>query len=405
MPPAASVATAVVSSSLVPAWFQFPILGHVFAGDTVAWSWVWRETDLLDTHGAVLSIPRGSIALSRGLLRLLSREHEMPDKVRLVLPESSFFEVAPALAPNVGEGAVVHIPRSMLGPSGSRHLHRWNHDWRLLIFDGLCAPVRVRAHDSEVKKARCGLLLRTLVGVNNGQCVQLASVGSAQLRRRADSSPARLKATNRISAVGHVAVALLAGLRRSIRMIDYILEILLRGLLRSPTVVVRSTQAPVGDDSASVVRLHPNIFASLGLRPGMQVVVSWCGIRVAAVALEDYEAYDPEASTFVQDRQAVERTSAVSIKGLPPHLVARVSLSTRRQLGIPAQTAVEVRRRLRPMVVAQLNQLTIPVAGIFLAGVAVPDLRWWPLVVGLVIVVVFGLAPLRQPRPPKGLWP
>jgi hypothetical protein len=170
-------------------------------------------------------------------------------------------------------------------------------------------------------------------------------------------------------------------------------------------MVLRTTQAPVGDDASSVIRLHPAVFPSLGLRPGTQVLVTWCDLRVAALALEDYERYDAETRSFIDQRQAVERTASPASPPLPPHLVARLSLNLRRELGIPAHTVVEVRRRLRPMVVSQLNQLTIPVAGIFLAGVAVDELRGWPLAAGLAIVILLALAPLRQARPPRGLWP
>lgn len=123
---------------------------------------------------------------------------------------------------------------------------------------------------------------------------------------------------------------------------------------------------------------------------------------MAALALEDYEPYSVEASSWVEERQAVELTVTPMPRQLPPHLVARLSMTTRRQLGIPGQTVVEVRRRLRPMVVSQLNRRAIPVAGIYLAGVAVESLRGWPLAVGLAIAVLFGLAPLRRAT---ATWP
>jgi hypothetical protein len=241
--------------------------------------------------------------------------------------------------------------------------------------------------------------------MKNGDPVQLARITPADLHRSFRSIRERTIAPERSSVLGRAAAVPVRLARRAARLLDFGLETALRALLRSPTAVVRTTQSPVGDDSASVIRLHPELFASLGLRPGMQVTVTWCGLQVAALALNDYEAYDQETSSFLKERQAVERTASPDSSPLPAHLVARLSLSTRHQLGIPAQTVVEIRRRLRPMVLSQLNQLTIPVTGIFLAGAAIPSLRGWPLVGGLAIVILFGLAPLRRASPPKGLLP
>jgi hypothetical protein len=89
----------------------------------------------------------------------------------------------------------------------------------------------------------------------------------------------------------------------------------------------------------------------------------------------------------------------------PPHLIARVPAPMRRLLEIPPGTVVVVRRRLRPALVSYLNQLTLPVAGLVLAAAAVPAVRGWPLLLGLLAAVVLGLAPLRTTNPPRGRWP
>lgn len=398
----ASMSTAVLSDELLDAGWQLPVPVRVSAGERYAWAWVWRRSELRNTHDLALDLSDGCAALSAGLRRTLADGGHLDPSVSLELSKSQLLKVHAALANNISDGAVVHV-----GPKLFKALIRDDTDSRrwLMIGEGISAPVEVRQAARDIDGVRCGLLLRTLIGASLGGLVQLTDVSGYVEHRRSRERSQRQTMFERGRPWRSALVVIRRKLAQRARWLDFQSERLLRALLRAPPIVVRATQAPIGDDVTNVVRLHPAMFTWLGIQPGMQVGVTWCGLTVTALALEDLDAYDAAALARVREFQAVERTVFDLPDGLPPHLVARLSLSVRRQLGVPGHTIVEVRRRVRPVVLAQLNQMTVPVAGIFLAGVAVSDLRGWPLVVGLAIVVVFGLAPLRRARPPKGLWP
>src|ERR1039457_4367563 len=190
------------------------------------------------------------------------------------------------------------------------------------------------------------------------------------------------------------------------RLLDFLVELVLRAALRAQSLPFRVTPSSVGDDDLrDTIRLHPSASDARGVKPGGQVILNWADqhLAVRVLASPDQAAtpqpgvghglaeLDPDAKPVPDD--------------LPRQLVAFVPAPVRRTLNIPPDTTIEVRRRLRTAVISQLNQLTIPVGGLILAAAAVPKVRGWPLFIGGVAVVVIGLAPLRIPRPPRGLWP
>jgi hypothetical protein len=192
----------------------------------------------------------------------------------------------------------------------------------------------------------------------------------------------------------------------SARALESLLEALLLLLLGAPGQPVRVERAHPGDDNADrrVIRLHSAVFPVLGISPGMQVFVHWERARTAAIALEDYQPHSPTIPKFLESRQAVGIRQSLPPE-FPPHLVARVSLAVRQDLGMPANSVAVVRRRVRTLVMSQLNQLTIPVTGLFLAGLAIKGIRGWLFYSALIIVVLLGLLPLRRAAPPRGRWP
>jgi hypothetical protein len=192
----------------------------------------------------------------------------------------------------------------------------------------------------------------------------------------------------------------------TVRLLDYILELVLRLALRSQPMCFRVTQANPGDDDLrETIRLHPSAFNALALQPGGQVILGWGDQRVAVRALEDHSPITDRPSPHVMYSVGLHLDEPALPEGFPAHLVARVPASVRRGMNIPPNTVVEVRRRLRPAVVSQLNQLTVPTAGLVVGAAAFPAVRGWPLVVGAVAALVLGLAPIRMPRPPRGQWP
>ena len=191
-----------------------------------------------------------------------------------------------------------------------------------------------------------------------------------------------------------------------VRLIDYLIELVLRLALRSQPMCFRVIQASPGDDDLrETAKLHPAAFTTLGVRPGGQVMVCWGDQSVAVRVLEDQTPIGPEPSAHVLHSVGLHLDGPALPASFPAHLVVRIPAPVRRTLTIPPDTIVEVRRRLRPAVVSQLNQLTISTAGLVLAAAAFPAVRGWPLFLGGLASVVLGLAPLRMPRPPRGHWP
>jgi hypothetical protein len=155
--------------------------------------------------------------------------------------------------------------------------------------------------------------------------------------------------------------------------VDVCGELLLCAAFRSQTLTFRVIQAHPGDDDLrDTVRLHPGAFGPLALRPGGQVLLSWGGQRMAVRALEDQKPFDGEPSSHVMKSVGLRLAAAPLPSDFPAHLIARV----------PA-----------------------PVAGLVVAAAALPEARGWPLLLGGILAVVLGLAPLRMPRPPRGPWP
>lgn len=190
-----------------------------------------------------------------------------------------------------------------------------------------------------------------------------------------------------------------------VRVLDVCAELLLRAAFRSQDLTFRVVQAHPGDDDLrDTIRLHPGAFGALALRPGGQVLLSWGGQRMAVRALEDQKPFDGELSSHVMKSVGLRLDAAPLPSDFPAHLIARVPALVRRSLNIPPNTVIEMRRKLRPAVIGQLNQLTFPVTGL-VAAAAFPEVRGWPLILGGIFAVALGLAPLRMPRPPRGPWP
>jgi hypothetical protein len=154
----------------------------------------------------------------------------------------------------------------------------------------------------------------------------------------------------------------------TLRLVDYGLELVLRLALQSQPMCFRVTQANPGDDDLrETIRLHPSAFNALALQPGGQVILCWGDQRVAVRALEDHSPITDRPSAHVMHSVGLHLDEPALPEGFPAHLVARVPASVRRAMNIPPNTVIEVRRRLRPAVVSQLNQLTVRRRGLWSA--------------------------------------
>lgn len=182
--------------------------------------------------------------------------------------------------------------------------------------------------------------------------------------------------------------------------VDRAMEQLWRALFRAPEFSARVIQAHAGDDGAPIVTLHPAVFDRIGIESGQQVLVRWGGREVVALAVADHDP--PTSGSPPQSMKQVQRVNRLwpdLPEGMSPHVTVRISTRLREQLGAPVATVVTVRRRMRPVLVQNLNSLVVPLASLVLAGAALPDPHWPALGLGTALMSVFALARLRIPQP------
>lgn len=188
--------------------------------------------------------------------------------------------------------------------------------------------------------------------------------------------------------------------QRASEAVDSTMERLWRALFRAPEFSARVIQAHAGDDGAPIVTLHPAVFDRIGVESGQQVLVRWGGREVVALAVADHDP--PMTGSLTEAMKKVQRVNRLwpdLPDGISPHTTVRMSTRLRDQLGAPVATVVTVRRRLRPVLVRNLNSLVVPLASLVLAGAALPDPHWPALGLGTTLMSVFALARLRIPQP------
>lgn len=396
-PTLAGHAVAVLADDVAPD-AACPIHGVVAYGRRRRTAWIHRASAVGDARGQAVTVPSGHIGLSRRLGRALRLRSGEPATATVQIPPSRLVTIHAAIVSDLPVGNRARVSPATLG---AVTLRRGRSRWSLLTYRNIAIPVRLTprryVRDTEL---RAPFLLRALIGAQAKELVQLSRPPA---RTRADVT-ASLVRRSRIRrprwVAGTVGLLVLA-----VRAVDGLLELTLRPLFRAPSVTLITTQAYAGDDDADVVRLHAGVFRALGLDPGDQVLIEWCGLRAVARALEDYAPHGTGQATLSVSVQMVERVAAQVPEAMPPHLVARIPALVREGLGMPAVSVIEVRRRVRPYVQRHLNQLVVPVGGLVLTGVAVEELRGWPVALAGVAAFVFGLANLRMPRPPRGRWP
>jgi hypothetical protein len=374
----------------------FPFLGSISSQESGRIP-VWFYED---DQGKV---PRGNIGLNpRGQRRLKVATDGPP--VSVELPQRFSVRVRTPPAMDLPPGASIHVGPELFG---ALRRHKWSRVYALLTTgERVSLPVRLYQRSIGSEYVLAPLSLRTLCGITESSKIQLAKLPwftpwerrSRLTGRVFKRQPDRRWARETGLILGIVIIC--------IRIVDVVVEQLMRVALRSPPLSFRVIQANPGDDDLrDTIRLHPVAFAALALKPGGQVILNWAGQRMAVRALEDQSPVDTPVSTAVLQSIGLRLDTGLLPEDFPAHLVIRIPAPIRTALNIPPSTVIQVRRRLRPAVVSQLNQLTIPVAGLVVAAAAIPAVRGWPLVVGSIAAVVLGLAPLRSPRPPRGHWP
>jgi hypothetical protein len=270
--------------------------------------------------------------------------------------------------------------------------------WGLLTYDEIPMPVRLRQRKIDSSKIRISFPTRALIYPASdlkGEILQLSSVLEDRL-------PFLVRLRTRHPYRG--ILGLLVGLsKRLIHHIGQLFELILRPILLAPIVVTRTTEALIGEDTYPVVRINSQIFPLIGIKPGDQVIVSWASRQVVATALESVEMNtDPKVSTTLQ-RTDLHHTGTRTC--IAPHLAIGITAPMRAFLGIPRHTVVNVRRRLTPLILGRINELTIPVGGLLLAALALPGVPRWGISVSILIVIGLALISERYRLPPTGRWP
>jgi hypothetical protein len=384
-----------VTAEDTPAGAVFPMLaqGGRVGGHRIRF-WLYPDRQGL--------VSPGTVGVSGAMERVLGLPSTgLP--VTIAMPDPVLVKVVPAPALDLPKGASIHVSPSVY--ARFRRQGRWR---RALLTtpNGVAFPVRLHKRPLASELAQVPMALRTLAGIKVDTQVQLSELPRITRWERYTKAFGRVfESTPRGSLRRNLGV-LLGLVMLVLRAGDYLLELFLRLTLRSQPMCFRVVQANPGDDDlADTVKLHHAAFTALAARPGGQVTVTWAGQRVSVRALEDPTPITDQPSEHVLNSVGLHLDVEPLPPGFPAHLVVRMPAPMRRTLNIPPDTIVEVRRRLRPAATAQLNAVTIPTAGLVLAGAALPAVRGWPLAVGALTSLVLGLAPLRSPRAPRGQWP
>jgi hypothetical protein len=373
----------------------FPFLGRaVVQSQRPALMWFYKDDEDVVSSGTIGINQRGQ----RRLGITSSKD------ISLDLPNRFPLRARTPPAQDLPPGASIHVSPKLFKSFRTKAL---SHTYALLTTDqGVAAPVRLAMRPIGDEYILAPMSVRTLCGITEGSQIQLSTFPKfAPLRSGAWLAGRIFRRSPNEEWKRHLGIAfglILVG----IRFIDLAIELVLRVTLRSQPLAFRVIQANPGDDDLwDTIRIHPAAFAALATNPGGQVLLNWAGQRMAARVLADPNPVDTPASPVVLNSVGLRLDTGLLPDGFPAHLVVRIPAPLRTSLNIPPATIIEIRRRLRPAVISQLNTLTIPVAGLIVTAAALPEVRGWPLIIGAIAALILGLAPLRMPRPPRGRWP
>jgi hypothetical protein len=332
--------------------------------DAVAWAWS-AAADGIPEPARTLAL--GQIGMSR---RLLSAVDDATT-VSVRVPPAVVLRTSSALVDDMPDAGEVQVNPTDVNPGAY-----------LLVQSGVTAWVHAVPRDhvrpGTVRVAYQLRLLTASDGATDNAHVTLVAAGPDVVRHRLPG--------------GRV--------RQAGEAVDRTMERLWRALFRAPEFSARVVQAHAGDDAAPIVTLHPAVFDRIGIESGQQVLVRWGGREVVALAVADHDP--PISGSPTESMKKVQRVNRLwpdLPEGISPHVTVRMSTRLRDQLGAPVATVVTVRRRMRPVLVQNLNSLVVPLASLVLAGAALPDPHWPTLGFGTALMSVFALARLRIPQP------
>jgi hypothetical protein len=310
----------------------------------------------------------------------------------------------------------------------------------LLITPGLSGPVRVEVNANVPRgKVRLFYSTRVLWGLERDMQLDLAEEWGAEGENGPGYSRGRKGGGGKSIWLqplkGRLSRPVPAGAWAQVRRFG---RRILEACIGAPTVPLRATEALVGDEARAVARVDSSVLDFLGVQAGDRVIVSWgpreafarvlvqadgqrkqmlkqfrgpAGPRENATAATKGPTESPDPAETDEPPREAETASAeagrahlvkpaAEARTFPPwHLQVWLSPEIRRELGIPADTIVTVRRSVARFAAKNLIALEIPVAGLIIAAVAIPQVQrwWWIIPVVLFTVLVLAFAPLRLP--------
>lgn len=367
-----------------------------------------------DPGGSALSAAVGTGELRRRL------SGDGMNTFSIEIQETSSAEVALAPAHKITSVAEVLV----MPEDGKRLGIGLRTQWRLVVANGKAYPIRVKRmlggirsegaelqpNQPEPPRIKMALAVRMMTGCKKGQEVELAVPQRSSVKERWRGLATRVRLPLNVDPPPWSrkwllpSVGLVILFFRALRQVG---EILLRAALRSPRYSFHSERARPGDDSTDIIRLDPAIFPLLGVSPGSRVELNWFGKKTLVRVLE--------REVVGTDDKMLEQLQAVgTVSPLDPQasraidrLSVEIGSRVREQLGMPPDSIVEVRRSVSSAVSSHLVQLSIPLLGAVFAGAAFAGSHWqWAAVIGVAAAgLILGLAPLRIPKEPAGLWP
>lgn len=379
----AAVPLAVVSSSTMQALeLQSGMRAIVFFRSRRVAVWICSMEE------APQQVPAGSsdaeiVWLSRRARRLLNISEGDRPLVELHTPASAVFHVRPELVddlPAANEVALSSRDARNYGP------------WAIAYGGTVGVPVRVRTRRVESGRVRMSMLTRTLALHDDAQRVRLARLD----RERLDWRDA-LRGRTRFDGIAGTVVAAIA---YAFRGVAWGIELLFRRLFHAPALAMATVEAQLGDDTNRVVRIAPETLSVLGIKAGDDVLIEWADRRVVAVAHESAERVDRSVAIATLDTWGREHDAR-----LAKHLTIGIAAEMRGELRIPRRTVVTVRRRVTTIFMRRLNELTVPIGGLFLAAIAIKDFPLAIVGIGAIFITVFAMLPARYRVPPRGRWP
>ena len=305
-------------------------------------------------------------------------------ELTLTLPRAisaRFLRAAVDKLPSSLEARVSPEVLKLLNPGAERGY------WVLATTSSVAIPIRLvpdrTKGNLENPELRGGALLRFFLDLGEKEPVQLSPI-----QHVLNDRPTRNQRTVRNSFAHRKrerAQATTAAVIRTKRRVSYALETSLRMLFGAPSVAVVSHPASLGDDTEQIVRLHPSLFSMLGISPGDEIFVDWGGRRTAAVAFE----FSPDSS---------EHASGSTHTG---HLHALVSAQIRFDLGMPRSSALELRRRVLPKVLDNINDAFIPAVSVLIGMISL-GLTGPEMVFSVLFAVYLSLLKVRVPKASPG---